>query len=200
MKYISIDIETTGLNPETDQILEFGAVIEDTLQPGVAVEDLPAFRRIIRHDRLSGTPLALMMNTDIIHSIAFYTPKDPQFCTIKELTNEFRKFLRVYFKEDNHHHFEFVVAGKNFSSFDLQFLKRVPEWTRYIQPRRRVLDPAILYFDPIKDEVPPSLEECLRRAGFDGNVRHKAIGDAQDVIRVLRKKFLEQGRGSCPGN
>lgn len=33
MKYISIDIETTGLNPAVDQILEIGAILEDTLNP-----------------------------------------------------------------------------------------------------------------------------------------------------------------------
>ena len=30
MKYFSIDIETTGLNPETCQVIEFGAVFVNT--------------------------------------------------------------------------------------------------------------------------------------------------------------------------
>lgn len=30
MKYVSIDIETTGLNPEVHQVIELAAVLEDT--------------------------------------------------------------------------------------------------------------------------------------------------------------------------
>ena len=30
MRYVSIDIETTGLDRQNDQVLEVGAVIEDT--------------------------------------------------------------------------------------------------------------------------------------------------------------------------
>ena len=30
MRYISIDLETTGLDSENNQIIEFGAVLEDT--------------------------------------------------------------------------------------------------------------------------------------------------------------------------
>ena len=29
MKYCSIDLETTGLNPKTSDIIEFGAVLDD---------------------------------------------------------------------------------------------------------------------------------------------------------------------------
>ena len=42
MKYISIDIETTGLDPENCQILSIGAVIEDTLNQ-LPFEELPTF-------------------------------------------------------------------------------------------------------------------------------------------------------------
>ena len=40
MKYISIDLETTGLSSETCEVIEFGAVLDDltTLQP---IESLP---------------------------------------------------------------------------------------------------------------------------------------------------------------
>ena len=49
MPYVSIDIETTGLDPATCQILEIGAVWDDWTQP---LQNLPTYRRLVVHDRL----------------------------------------------------------------------------------------------------------------------------------------------------
>ena len=58
MKYVSIDIETTGLDPETCQILQVGAVIEDT-QNLLPLEELPKFNCIVEHPAYTGSPYAL---------------------------------------------------------------------------------------------------------------------------------------------
>ena len=68
MKYVSIDIETTGLNPKEDQILEFGAIIEDTNKQ-LSFLDIPKFRAIFLYERLSGSPFALYMNKNIVKEI-----------------------------------------------------------------------------------------------------------------------------------
>ena len=65
MKYVSIDIETTGLDPETCQIIQIGAVIEDTENP-VPVENLPSFKCLVEHPQYTGSPFALVMNRDIL--------------------------------------------------------------------------------------------------------------------------------------
>ena len=54
MKYISIDVETTGLNPETCQILSFAAVVEDTKNRDVPVEELPFFYKIFNLEYIKG--------------------------------------------------------------------------------------------------------------------------------------------------
>jgi len=71
MKYISIDLETTGLDPENCQILTIGAVIEDTnnIKP---MEELPTFHAAILHRRIEGSPFAINMNKEIIESIVYY--------------------------------------------------------------------------------------------------------------------------------
>ena len=193
MRYISIDIETSGIDPLTDQVLEFGAVIEDTLRLDIPVERLPTFRRIIKHERITGTPFALRMNAGLIASIAKTqeeNDKSPDFCTASTLSNQFAKFLVMNGFEKIRGRFEFVAAGKNFGSFDAIFLDNLPRWKHTHNPIARVLDPAILYFDPLKDEKPPSTSLCLERAGLDPTVKHTAVGDAQDVIRLLRRKFV----------
>ena len=47
MRYISIDIETTGLDAETNQILSIGAVVEDTNNL-VPFDELPKFHAVIK--------------------------------------------------------------------------------------------------------------------------------------------------------
>lgn len=199
MRYVSIDIETSGLFPEHHQILEFAAVIDDTLLPSIPIEELPTFRRIIRTDRISGHPRALAMNANLITSIAHAmesNEKREDFCGVALLANHFAKFLTDNgWEKSKSQKFEFVAAGKNFSGFDRAFLDAVPKWKNIHQPRRRTLDPAILYFDPQRDETPPSLRECLRRAGLNTEVYHEAVEDARDVIRLLRIKFAGMSNG-----
>ena len=72
MKFISIDIETTGLDPETCQILSIGAVIEDTLNQ-LPFEDLPKFHGVIKRENVSGSLFALNMNRDLIETIVQYS-------------------------------------------------------------------------------------------------------------------------------
>src|SRR5699024_6968893 len=75
MKYISIDIETTGLNPNNCQILSFGAVLEDT-NKNVPVEELPFFHCAILREKIEGEPFALNMNRDLLSKIVEYQISD----------------------------------------------------------------------------------------------------------------------------
>ena len=69
MKYISIDIETTGLDPSTCQILSVGAIIEDSNNIQ-SYEDLPKFHVAIKHDQITGSPFAINMNRELIEENA----------------------------------------------------------------------------------------------------------------------------------
>lgn len=71
MKYISIDIETTGLDPENNQILSVGAIIEDTNNPR-PFEEIPKFHVAIKHEQITGSPFAINMNKGLIESIVQY--------------------------------------------------------------------------------------------------------------------------------
>ncbi len=62
MKYISLDIETTGLSLEND-IIEVGLVLDDLHNPK-PLKELPRIRVLFRHDRLTGQPYALGMHAD----------------------------------------------------------------------------------------------------------------------------------------
>jgi len=197
MKYVSIDIETSGLDPENCQILSFGAIVEDT-ENILPYEDLPKFYSIIPSSKITGEPFALNMNKGLIEAINLYSlskndsdKKELEakygclFLMEHDIVRKFRVFL-------NDHEFnlgKFNVAGKNFTGFDLKFLEQLPDWGRLVKLNRRALDPAILFADFTSDKELPNLTVCKERAGVSGVVTHNALQDAWDVIQVLRTKY-----------
>lgn len=167
--YVSIDIETTGLDPSYCQILEFAAVIDD----GRPIGQLPTFHRYVKHDRIQGEAFALNMNAELLMRCMHGVPVD-QFAA------GFPHFLASHGIDIEN----VVVAGKNFAAFDLQFLNRVRIGVQF---HHRFLDPAMLYWR--YGEMPPNTKTCLERAGLDSDVKHEALEDAFDVIRLIRAAF-----------
>ena len=178
MKYVSIDLETTGLDPDSCDVIEFAAVVDDTLKPEVPIDDLPHFRRLVRQDNYGGEPYALAMHAELLREAAggaHAGTVDP---------NDLFSYFQSWIGEFCPSRTKLLVAGKNFAGFDMRFLRRLPgAWDGLFS--HRVLDPAML-FTLAEDERPPSLELCLDRAGFVKTVSHRALDDARDVVRCVR--------------
>jgi DNA polymerase III epsilon subunit-like protein len=100
MKYISIDIETTGLDPENCQILSIGAVIEDT-HLSIPFEDLPKFHAVIKRENVSGSIFALNMNRDLIQAMKDHS---------EARTDEAKKLVEESFGASFYHEDEVVEA------------------------------------------------------------------------------------------
>lgn len=209
MKYVSIDLETTGLDPENCQILEFGAIIEDT-DNKLPFDELPKFKKVIYHEEIKGGAFALNMNVRILSILAQYQSqfdkysngkitseelktfsRENNIITLKGLTLDFYSFLAPHFLPglNSGAQINISVAGKNFGMFDYQFLKRVPDIEKLIKFKSRVLDPAILCVDWKNDKALPGLLDCKKRHEVTGEVTHDALEDAWDVIQVLRKFY-----------
>jgi len=223
MKYISIDIETTGLDTENCQVLSIGAVIEDTndIKP---LADLPTFHGVVLSNRIEGDPYAINLNRDLLQTIVQYQTAKPSEKDLIETTtcmkfykkeeiveafyywladNGFVEFNDInsggYAKMENGRMFLMITnktkpihitaAGKNFATFDLKFLEKMPRWKQLIKVRQRILDPSILYTEWKEDESLPGLGLCKKRAGLPEEVAHDAVKDAQDVILLLRKEY-----------
>jgi oligoribonuclease (3'-5' exoribonuclease) len=194
MIYASIDLETTGLDPETCQIIEFGMYIEDTTKM-LPREKLPYFHCYINNEFISGEAYALNMhlqsgllqkiidkslnkkvdghwlNLDYLHT-----------CIVNHFTKEYEKYT------GKPHKGKISVAGKNFNGLDKNFLVNADKNFKNLF-HHRVIDPAILYYDKKLDkEVLPDLSTCKKRAGLNEIVTHNALDDAWDVIQLLRLK------------
>ena len=201
MKLFSIDIETSGLDPENNQILEFGCVYVDTNNPDLRRR----FVRRIYHEEIVGGAFALNMNSRLISALvqddqlsveeieAWLPPPNvdavPTAIDEADLLWEFTSFVRGCVPEG-----KINVVGKNFSGFDLPFLlKSDLDWETLLN--RRVLDPAILYVNPDDDKL-PNLTQCMERAdGTEPTAHHSALADAEDTLNLVVPYFLRMAGG-----
>lgn len=190
MKYISIDIESTGLDIEQHDIIEFAAVIDDLKNPQ-PLDQLPVFHSYIKKRIYSGDPSALAMHAEIFRRIA---ENDQDKYNIEDINN-----LMVYFRNwlsRNNYPFSVKkgeysvnVAGKNAANFDIPFLKKkITDWSG-VSFHHRILDVGSLYFRPEIDLEIPSSKICMERAGLSGDVAHTAEEDAMMVVKLIRKAY-----------
>jgi hypothetical protein len=208
MIYVSIDIETSGLNHDMNHVLSIGAIIEDTTKK-LPYEELPKFNVIVLQNNIQGSPRAITMNKEIISMMGEYLEGTDevrnvlnknsgyQFFEEDEVVKEFYYFLINNGYGDGStpsingqtKPITLNVAGKNFGTFDKLFLQELPWWQKLIRTRQRVLDPAILCVDWVNDTSLPSLTVCKERMNVEGIVTHNALEDAWDVIEILRKFY-----------
>lgn len=212
MVYVSVDIETSGLNPDMNSVLSIGAIIEDTTTK-LPYEELPKFNIIVLNYNIQGSPKAITMNGPIIDLMGRFLDGNEdereliiqesgyKFYEENEVSKEFYKFLDENGlgrgpKKENcdiskiwDEPITINVAGKNFATFDKLFLDEIPLWKKLIRTRHRVLDPSILFVDWIDDKTLPNLITCKERSKIDGIVTHNALEDAWDVIQILRTKY-----------
>jgi len=190
MKYISVDVETTGLNPEKNQLLEIGMVIEDTQKPNEHVDNLPKCRILIPHKEYQINTYCMnlhrslfieldLVDWDRLKKEGFYRDDNKNYYSLPD------NVFSIIATWTNKHLGErkYVTAGKNFYGFDYNFLKPLLGSLKF---HHRSLDPCTLFMQP-EDKVPPDLAECCKRAGIDIQGYHTAVGDAKTVIHLLRR-------------
>ena len=203
MLYFSLDTETTSLDSKTGQIIEFGAIFEDT-NILVSFKNIPKFKRIIQHDSYVGSAVAIHMNARIFKILAEYdkiksiTEKEAfrelhGIIRPEELMPQFRDFvIDCYMQYEMQIPDRGInVVGKNFAGHDGKFIEPLNQFrtVEYVKINHVIGDPATLYVNWKKDEAFPGLGTCKERAGFDDYVSHDALTDSWDVIQILRKKY-----------
>ena len=190
MRYVSLDLETSGSDPLRHQVLELAAVVEDTRRTAATpLAELPAFRRALRYKEVTGTPGALALNARLLVELADKSRADaPDICQPEEVLPQLREFLLTHgFKTDKKDCVSITLAGKNVGTFDLLFLRQLPGWGTLVKAEPAVLDPAAFYLNWHKDSRLPSMLICQARAGdAEPHVAHEALADALEVVRLLR--------------
>lgn len=190
-KYLTIDLETTGLNVDECQIIEIGAIVDDLAQPQVPISSLPRFHCYIEREMYTGQPYALSLHSEIFKRIASKAP-GYRIVSPDDMASDLAWFLEANFADGEH----ITAAGKNFGTFDRNFLLKEPKFTANggelflgkFKVRHRVIDPTIMFWIPKQDGVQlPSTETVCKRAGIPYSNKHDAIGDCEMVIAAVRK-------------
>lgn len=180
MKYISLDVETTCLNPNPKNLLMVSMVIEDTknVKP---LNELPHFTCFIDQEEFKGSAFALALNHWILDIISGRSENTYGFPIYKssEWFDHAIKFIDSNFEDGKAN-----LAGKNAAVFDYQFLPH------HIQKkfRSRIIDPGSVFVDWSKDSL-MGLGELKKSLKLDSYVSHNAYEDALDVIRLLRQSY-----------
>ncbi len=166
---VSIDIETTGLCPDKHFVLEIAAV----WYKGKVLNTVHCY---VVHEEVIGNLYALNMNKEAIQRLI---ERDSRFTYLKP--DEVKEFLDRNLPKE-----QYTVAGANLANFDLRFLRKLG-WKPNCH--HRIMDVGNLYYDWVLDgDELPSVQTCLKRAGIPGNVKHNAVDDAKDVLRLIGAK------------
>ena len=204
MRIVSIDLETTGLDPDTCEIVEFAAVLDNG--DGIPIGDLDTFRFRVKKLAYTGEAYALSMHCELFKTIAA-APIDelsPNDLVGKPhmLGRCFRRWLVAKLLPTHN----FNVVGKNFANFDARFLNRLESSRDCFQWNHRVLDVASMYAHR-NDDAAPGTQECINRARRSKPFRdeyetligkaHTATFDAQMVVALTREGLRGHWRKQC---
>lgn len=189
MIFLSMDIETTALDPRNGHILEVGAVLIDTDITGA---NWPVYSKILLGESIYGEPVALAMNADILEEMSEELKRrenDPLannygFVEDGLFVGDFAEWLYSCYKQEDG---PITIAGKNFGAFDYRFLERY-DFSKHISHHHRFLDIGNLLWVPgIDGSTIPDLRTCMKRYSITGNVEHRALDDAMIVARLIRR-------------
>jgi oligoribonuclease (3'-5' exoribonuclease) len=194
--YISVDLETTGVNLEKSEILEIGAVYDDGVS---AIESLTKMEFIIQLDVIThAEPYAVNMNARLFKAMARREGVSLMLA-FDSITELFRQGAIAAAEWDQANKFnprnKIYIAGKNAASFDIpilkSFLKRheYPSKVLFDSIHYQVLDVGSMYYAEFGGRI-PSLSEISARAGR-AEVTHKALDDAMDVVYATRAKMKD---------
>ena len=177
MRFLALDLEATGLNPNEHQILQISAIAFDL--DGNEAE----FNTFVRWAQYVGQEKALAMNVNTIKKC------DAEGYGITSALLSFSEFLqRQLTKTRNRLLFP---VGFNVSAFDVAFLKvaesKAPDDIK-ISKRisHRGIELGTLYLNPKTGE--PATSHLLSRQFFGRDPTHDALQDCKDA-KVL---FLQR--------
>lgn len=176
--YISLDLETSGLDWTRHKVLEIGAVVDYPHRP---IMECPAFERVIFHSELKGEPIALAMNAGLLSRM-------PEEGVLEERAwRQFRDFIFT-FNEDGGRKFNWL--GQQVGSFDVQFLMfQMPNYEA-LGASHRMLDVGSMYAKQGEDmkSMGDLGNELARKCGITGNP-HEALYDARVTLAMARYKW-----------
>lgn len=163
MRLVAFDLETTGLNPATNHVLQIGAVVFES-ETGAVVD---TFEELVTPPGYGDSPYALAMNQALLYEIAA-AKSPPNFETVQA---SFADFL--YKNGCNKAH----AVGFNVGSFDLQFgFKNLFH--------HRTIELGSLLMGKFESDIPVTSAQWHKHQGKE--VAHTALADCLEAVEAYR--------------
>lgn len=174
--YVSIDIETTGLDPQACQVIEIAMVLDDRSK---RVVDCPFWHQEISHEYYVGEAKALLMNKRLLERLF------AKECGVRWSTAVLglKSWMRSKCPRET-----LYPLGKNIGSFDWQFLKRLTGFPAD-EFSYRMLDIGSLYATADGMRGQSELSEQLAREYEIPGKPHEALYDARVSLALARAKW-----------
>jgi oligoribonuclease (3'-5' exoribonuclease) len=167
MLITSFDLETTGLDPRKNNIIEIAAIVFDHEDIETPVEQLPTYHTAVKHENYCGSAFALAMNGGLLKRLAGGEGRD-----LYTALTLLRNFIEGSGNSRPH------ALGYNVASFDIQFLKA----NQCDLFHHRSIELGSLLS---KDGLPVNSKDVAKKL-FDREVTHNALQDARDAIEAYR--------------
>ena len=178
---VSIDIETTGLNPLADQILEIAAVaMPNTESPW----DWWEFHRTIRVNRIEGDPFAIVMNVDLIKR-SLELPYLSEQQAVQQFSDWCAEILEITEPGG-----KITPVGFNVGKFDMAFLK---SWEGSLDMNlfgHRCLEVGSLYADRNGPKKSSEFLHLGDKYDFEGEA-HNALFDAKVAMAAVVERLFD---------
>lgn len=194
MKYLSLDIEATGL-AEKDLIIEFAVVPFDTQTKSIA-------ENLAYHEYVKCPPYEALENSldpwvrDHNRELIIHANKTGlELSALKAGLESYLKspVVRSYFELDKEEAQKIVLFGKSMNAIDLPFLNRDLGWNFMREHfHHQVLDLSSLTRGLIDlKKLPPETKSgsgLMKHLGL-GDVAHTALADAVNTAKLYLKIF-----------
>lgn len=100
MIYVSIDIETSGLDHEKHKVLSIGAIVENT-EKKLPFEECPKFNAIVLQNEITGSPRALTMNQGIVSLMGLYLESNDEDRKKLQMVEDLQPYGYKFYEQDN---------------------------------------------------------------------------------------------------
>ena len=176
--FISIDVETSGIDPLRHQILEIGAVAWDhedvnqcsffraTIDPRWGGQS-----KLYGNEDIVGEPRALIMNQRLLKDIG-----EGNGFSAKEVSKQFRNWATW--------NTPLNAVGLNYGGFDHQFLKQLPDWPLELFGHRFTEVGSLFVTNDGPVSGTEAMSAAAERHGIEGRP-HEALFDAKCALAVL---------------
>jgi hypothetical protein len=201
--YLSLDLETTGLNVEKVQILQVGMVIDDGISP---IEHLQKISFFVKNDVLTyGEDYAIGMNAWIFQELMKKADErkypalglNDTFAEIAkaiQLTSQLAKAFEINNGKERPNQ-RVQIAGKNAGVFDWPIVlnnhRRSPTTSGFLEDvlkrvDHKFIDVGDLYYTDFG--MNPGFDKIQELIG-QPKITHDALGDALAVVIAIRHKM-----------